>query len=456
MSHATAFLTAPLGQVLLRTAAPIILVMTLSGSQNIIDAVFLGQLVGPDAVAAVGAIFPVIAASIALQTMVGSGMASRLARMLGARDLAAAQSVFASAHGLALACAAVLILAFVLLGHPLTLALAGGDPAVAQMARSYLSIVIAASSVTFWLGVHVDALRSEGRATLMAGLSVLVTLANIALTYVLMGWLGLGVAGSALGTVAAQGLALALALAVRLRLDTPLPVRMILACPWWGGWGRILTLGAPLSLNFFGLALMGVVILSALQLTGVPGYVSIVAAYGLITRLMGFAFLPLMGLAQAMQAVVGNNLGAGLHARSDRALWLSLAAALIYCIGIETLFIVFAPRIGALFVSDPAIIDQLSRILQVVILAYALAGPVLILALYFQAAGQAGRAALLTLSKPYILQPVLIVVLALTFGEPGIWLAGPTADCLLFGLAATLWWRLRTPGTAGFGLQPGA
>lgn len=456
MPHAqpqpSSFTSAPVGQVLLRTAAPIILVMTLSGSLNLVDAAFVGWYVGPPGVAAVSASFPVFAVIIALSTMVSSGMASQLARRLGAQEIDAAQKLFSSAHGLALAMAAALALVFACVGAPLTGMLSGGDPAVSAMAWRYLAILIGAGPVIFCLSLHVDGLRSEGRAMMMAGLSVLVTLVNIGLNYLLIGMLGLGVAGSALGTAAAQALALALVLILRGRIETPLPRAALLAHPWHGGWARILTLGAPLSLNFIGLALIASLIIAAIQIAGSDTYLSTIAAYGLLTRLIGFAFLPLMGLAQAMQAVVGNNVGAGLPARSDRALLLALIAAFAYCAAVEAIFIANAPRLGALFLQDAAIISELGRILRPIMTLYALTGPILILGLYFQAIGDAGRAALLTLSKPYALQPPLILLLVLGFGEPGIWLAVPAADLLLATLALILCLRLRRPGQPGFAL----
>lgn len=452
MSHAAHFLTAPVGALVARTAAPIILVMVLQGSLNVVDAIFLGHFAGPGAVAAVSAIFPLTTVCIALATMVGSGMASQLARRLGARHTEEARAVLSSAHGLALLLGVALIAGFAVAGPALTRAAADGATDVAAMAHGYLAITIGAAPVTFWLTLQVDALRSEGRAPLMAALAVLVTLANILFNYVLIVRMDMGVAGSAWGTVAAQILALALALVVRARMDTPLPLAALFTHRWWGGWSRILALGAPLSLSFLGIALVASVIIIALQRTGGEGYVVTVAAYGLITRLMGFAYLPLMGLVQAMQAIVGNNVGAGLTTRSDRALLLTLAAALAYCATVQGAVMVFADRIGGIFVNDPAIGNALAGILRPMMMLYALSGPTLVLALYFQAVGQSGRAALLTLTKPYLLSPPLIVILATLIGERGIWFAAPLAEALLFGIALVVWTRARRPGQAGFGL----
>lgn len=449
----SAFLSAPLGPLFLRTALPIIVVMMLSGLQNVIDAIFLGQVVGAVAVAAVSAIFPVTMIAIALSSLVNSGMSSRLARRLGAGEIDAARAVFASAHGLALVVSCLLISGMLIGGEALTRATSGGDADVAVMSITYLAITLGAAPVMFLLGLHVDALRCEGRAPVMALLSVLVTLFNIALNGLFIVYLDMGVAGSAWGTVLAQALGFALLLGLRARIDTPLPLTALKAGRWWGGWGRMLALGAPLSLSFIGLALVSSITITMLQVTDSPTYKSTLAAYGIATRLVGFAFLPLMGLAQGLQAIVGNLVGARMYDRSDRALMIALGVGLAYCGALELVFQLASPALGRMFVDDALVVSELGRILRHTSALYVVTGPVLLLGLYFQSVGDAGRAGLLTLPKTLVVQPVLIVALGFALGEPGIWIAAPIGDAVLATLAVVVLLRARRPGRAGLGVR---
>mgnify|MGYP001205724172 CR=1 FL=1 len=80
--RANPYLNGPVGPLFLRTAAPIVLLMLVSGLYTIVDAIFLGLLVGPRALAAVTLVFPIFMAVAALSTLVSSGMASILARRL--------------------------------------------------------------------------------------------------------------------------------------------------------------------------------------------------------------------------------------------------------------------------------------------------------------------------------------------------------------------------------------
>ncbi len=433
-----AFTHGALGAVFARTALPIIFVMGMNGLMTVVDAIFLGLYVGPEALGAVTLMFPPYMLMVALSALVGSGMSSQIARALGGHRFDAARAVFAAAHGLALAIGAGLILLFAIAGRSATLAAAGGDAVLAGMGHTYLGILMLFSPLMFVLSVNSDALRNEGRVGLMAAMSLTVSLANIGFDWVLIAVAGLGVAGSALGTVAAQALALAIILGFRLRGRTELRPGALLTHPLARGWGPILALGAPQSLNFLGIALGSAAIIAALQMVAAEGYATTVSAYGIITRIMTFVFLPLLGLSHAMQSITGNNFGAALWRRSDDSLRLGAMVALVYCLTAELVLAGFARPVAGLFVDDPAVTGEVARIMPVMVAMFFAAGPLVMLSSYFQAIGDAGRAALLGLSRPYLFAIPLTFLLPLALGERGIWLAGPMAELMLAVLAVVV------------------
>ena len=448
------FLTAPTGRLFLAQALPMMVVMSMSGLLTVVDAAFLGHFVGADALAAISLVFPALMATIALSTLVSGGMSSLFARALGAGRRDEAAAVFARAHGLALCIALVLVAVFFIGGDAAIARLSGGQQPIAAMAWTFLAITVCASPVQFVLGLHADAWRNEGRAGLMAVMSVGVTIANIALNYALIVGLDLGVAGSALGTALAQGLGLSLLVVQRLRGNGFVPLASLRRYRWTGGWRSILVLGAPVSLSFIGIALVSATVIATLRLTTGPAYTETVAAYGIVTRIFSFTFLPLMALALAMQSIVGNNVGAGLYLRSDHVLRLALGFAFAYCAAVEAVLLWGSQVVGTAFIGDPAVVAQVATILQPMISLYLFTGPILVLALYFQAVGQPARTAALTLAKPFLLSPVLVFALGLARGAPTLWLAYPISDGIVFILAsaiAIIGLRRRTSG-AGFGL----
>lgn len=450
-SNANAYLSAPIGAIIARTALPIIFVMSMNGLLTVVDAVILGIYVGPDAVGAVTTVFPLFMLLVAVSTLVSSGMASLLARYLGAGDTGQARAVFASAHLLALAVGVLFIALFALFGETVVLTLTNGPGTMGDMAVTYMSIVAFFCPLQLVLAVNADALRCEGRAGLMALTSLFVSLANLGLNYSLIVWADMGVAGSAYGTVLAQALALGLIALFRAYGRTPLGLSA-LAQGRLRDWSRIVALGAPQSLGFVGMAIVSATIIAALQATAGQRYEIIVAAYGIITRIMTFAYLPLLGLAQAMQAIVGNNVGAGRLDRSDRTLGVTIAVALGYCVVAQAIFVAFAAPIGRLFVGDAAVVGEVARIMPVMTALYFASGPLLVIGIYFQAIGDAGRAAIMELAKPYLFTVPLVLGLASSLGEHGIWFATPVAEAMLLVLAAAVLGLAARRKNMGWGL----
>lgn len=429
-----AFLHGPLGAIYAKTALPIIFVMGMNGLLAVADALFLGHFVGADALAAVTLMFPIYMLVVALSTLVSSGMSSLLARALGAREMGQARAIFAAAHGLAVMVGLVLILVFLAVGRPAAQLAAGGNADLAGMGLVYLRISILFSPLLFVLSVNSDALRNEGRVGFMAAMSLLVSLANIAFDYLLIGVLDMGVAGSAYGTALAQALAFSIILGFRLRGRTELRPAALLHHRPHRGWGRILALGAPQSLNFVGLALGSAAIITALQWVQSANYEATVSAYGIVTRVLTFAFLPLLGLSHAMQTITGNNYGACNWHRSDASLRLAAGLAFGYALCIQVTFTLLAGPISGLFVAEEAVIAEVAAILPVLVALFFIAGPLMMIAMHFQAIGDAGRAALLGLSKPYIFGIPLTFALAAKLGEAGVWLASPAAEAALLAL----------------------
>lgn len=430
------YLEGPLGLTYAKTALPIIFVMGMNGLLAVADALFLGRYVGPDALAAVTLMFPIYMLIVALSTLVSSGMSSVLARHLGGNRLPEAQAAFAGAHGLALLTGTLLMALFFLFGRQFALLAAAGSAQLADLGLIYLRITVLFSPLLFVLAVNSDALRNEGRVGFMAAMSLLVSIANIGFNYVLIARLGLGVAGSAYGTAMAQALAFAIILAFRLRGTTHLRLSALKTHGFFRSWRQMLALGAPQSLGFIGLSLGSAATIAALQLVDVPHYDQTVSAYGIITRVLTFAFLPLLGLSHAMQTITGNNYGAALWPRSNSSLRFAISAALFYCTAVQVVVAVFPSRIGAVFVDDPTTISEVARILPIMTLLFILSGPLMMIGMHFQAIGDARHAGLLGLAKPYLFALPLIFLLAARFGEIGVWAAGPVAELCLLALTA--------------------
>lgn len=426
------FLHGGLGRLFVRTASPIMLIMLINGLYVLVDAWLLGVYVGASALSAVTLIFPMMMMLFALQTLVSNGMASILARELGAGRREDARSTFTGAHVLALGVVIVLWALYGLFGTRLVAAAAPGAPEVASNATLFMTVTIAFAPVGFFLSLNIDALRCEGRLGFMTVVTVSATLLNILFNWLLMAVLKWGVVGSAAGTMLAQLFCLAMVLLYRYRapgmltLSRPGPVRE---------WRQMLALGAPTSLGLLGISLTSAAIIFNLHLWAGTNYVATIAAYGIVTRILTFAYLPMMAINIASQTICGNNYGARMMGRSNASLKIALGSATIYCGLVQAICYAFSSHFGEVFANDPVIVAETAHILPWTTAVYLLCGMPVVLSGYFQAIGDAPKAVIFGLSRTYLFSIPLIFILPYFFGEQGIWMGAPAADIGMLVLA---------------------
>ena len=454
------FLTGSLPSVFLKTASPIILMMLVNGSFSLVDAYFLGEYVGAFALTAVTSVFPAFMILVALSSLVSMGFSSVMARLLGANKIEEARDAFAQAITLSLLVCVFLIVLFMLGGEQLVSFVNNGSESLSEMSYAYLSLMILFSPLLFILTVNSDTLRCEGKMTFMAVIPLLSVGLNIVFNYLFIAQFGLGVVGSVYGTLLAQALSL---LAVYLfrrfqnraqgsSQDNGLNISIMRFTTRRQHWGNFLALGAPSSLTYVGVALMSAAILYNLQVWSVENYETTVAAYGIVTRLNTFIFLPLIGLSMAFQTILGNNIGAKEWQRSNSAIKIAIIMALFYCLFFQLIIFVFKNQLGGLFVDDLAVIQKVSQVLPLMTLAFFLLGPLMMVGVVFQAMGDAKRAAILRLAKLYMFTLPLVFILPFSISELGIWLAGPSSEILALLLTfGVLYQRKKQEGNP-FGL----
>ncbi len=450
--EANPYLSGPVPAVFFKTVFPIALIMIVNGLYTVIDALFLGIYAGADALTAVTLTFPIFMLLVAVSTMVSAGMASIIARCFGAGDMEQAKTVFSSAHVLSLVISILLAALFSMFGHFAISAAAGGDASLTEQGWRYIAILIYCSPLMLILSIQGDELRSEGRAGTMALIGVLSTLLNIVFNYVFIAILEWGTVGSAIGTVAAQLVAISVVAWLRLSGATTIGILWPERGAAMAQWKNIILLGLPPSLGFAGIALNSSVVIVMVRIWGGEGYADTIAAYGVLTRIMTFGFMPLMALNLAAQSMAGNNYGAKAFDRSNGTLITAFSTALIYAALFEICMIVFADPVGRLFVENRLVVDEIVRIMPVALVTYVLGAPLFVLAGYYQALGIAWAAGALSLSKPYLIAVPLVVVMPYFFGEPGIWYSIPAGDVLMLAVCFAVLNKVRQTNGASFGL----
>jgi putative MATE family efflux protein len=377
-------LDGPVAPTLARLAAPNVLVMVLQAAVATLDAVFVGWL-GSSALAGISLVFPLV---MLMQTMsaggMGGGVASAVARALGAGRRAEANALGAHAVLIALVMAGGFTAGLVL-GGPAVYRLMGGRGPTLDAALAYSNVVFG-GALAYWMFNTLGAVvRGSGNMVLPARVMLVNAVVYIALSPALIvGWgpfPRLGIAGAAAASVAAFALgALALlAYLVSGRGLVTLSLRGVTfrRSVFW----EILRVGAPGSLNTV-LTNLSVVVLTGL--VGAFGPAAL-AGYGMGARLEYLQIPLVFGLGSALVTMVGANVGAGQLARAERVAWVGggLAAALTGTVGL--LAATFPTAWLGLFTADPAVQAAGIRYLVLVGPVYGFFG--LGLALYFASQG---------------------------------------------------------------------
>ena len=422
------YLTTPMGALFAKTAAPIILVSFSNGLYTVVDGWFIGRYIGPEALSAVTMVFPLFMMIIALGTLVSSGFSSVFARYYGAGEKEMGERSLTSAALLSVVICAVLILLYQLWGSDLVLKIANGSAELAEMGDIYLSLTIFYSPAFFLIVLLSDALRCQGHLAFMALMTIVANLLNGVFNYILIAELDMGVAGTAYGTALAQAAAALIVLVYLYKRKDTSRFRFSGLSNLTLNWGKFLALGAPISLTYVGVsAVTGATILQ-IQVWNADTYEVSVAAYGIITRLLTFGYMPLLGLTLAQQAIVGNNIGAHQFKRALDCLKIAVTVSFIYCALLQAIFIGIPAEIAGIFVDSVPVMAETARILPYIAALYLLFGPLILFPGFFQAVGDARRAALLGLTKIYLISLPTILGLPYLVGEMGIWYAAPLTE----------------------------
>jgi putative MATE family efflux protein len=401
-------LEGPIAATLLKLAAPNILVMTAQASVGLIETYFVGRL-GTEALAGMALVFPLL---MLMQMMsagaVGGGIASAVARALGARRQAEANALLVHAGVIAVVLGVFFAVLMLTAGRWLYAEM-GGTGGSLEAAVTYSNWVFAGALLVWLFNSLAAAIRGTGNMTVpavvtCAGVVVLIPLSPL----LIFGWgplPGLGIAGGAIALLAyyaAGTLALAAYLCSsrsQLRATTAgIGLR-------WAMFRNILGVGLAGAVSVVATNLS---IATATTLAGGFGAAAI-AGYGTGARLE-YLLVPLVfGLGAPLVAIVGACIGAGRPERALRATWIAAAMAAAVTETIGLLAALFARPWLRLFDSDPLMIESGTVYLQTVGPLYGFFGMGLLL--YFASQG-AGR----------LFWPVTANVLRLVVAAGGGWL----------------------------------
>ena len=418
--------TDPIGKLLLRQSLPAsigILVMSLN---ILIDTIFVGQWIGPNAIAAINVVLPVSFFIAALGMSIGMGGGSIISRALGSNHTAKANKTFGNQLTLTL----LFTLSFMTLGlvfMEFIIPSFGGKGALYAPAKIYYTIVLYGVPILGLAMMGNNTIRSEGKPKYAMYAMMLPSISNLFLDYLFINVFGWGMEGAAWATTLSYAVCMSYIVYFFFSGKSDLFLKIPdLALDF----SIVKEIG---SLGFVTLARQAVVSVAVLIVNNILFELSgesTVAVYAIISRMLMFALFPILGITQGFVPIAGFNFGAD---KKDRVLEV-IRTALIYATALATfvflMILLFSEAIASAFTKDEAIIIKTKEVLTWVFLSTPIIGIQLIGSAYFQAIGKAIPALLLTLTRQGFFFIPLILILPRYYGEFGIWISFPIAEVI--------------------------
>lgn len=425
------------GRLLLSFSVPAIVGMMVQALYNIVDRIFIGNGVGALGLAGITVGFPIMLVTMGFGMLVGVGGGAVLSISLGEGKRDYAQRVLNNALSLSIIISAVLMVAGLVFLDPI-LSFIGASEAVLPYARTYLRIILFGlipNSLGFGLNGFI---RAEGNPRIAMLTMLIGAVLNTILDPIFIYALDMGIAGAAWATIASQAVSAAWVLAYYLGKSSHLKLNLKDMRLDGGIVLRIAAIGsAPFVMQLASSALNAIL---NTQLKVYGGDLAI-SAMGVIYSFVMLVLMPIFGLNQGAQPIIGYNFGAKNRARVVRATELAiLAGTVMTTLGwLATRF--FPEAIMAAFAAkDQALIDLGARAMRTFFTMFPIVGFQIVASSFFQAIGKPREAMVLSLSRQVLFLIPLLLVMPRLFGLQGVFMASPIADGLSAALTGVLFW----------------
>jgi putative MATE family efflux protein len=422
----------PIGKLLIEQALPAgagILVMSIYG---VVDTIFVGQYVGGLGIAAITVVMPIILLISSVGMAIGVGGASIISRALGANDDRKACHTFSNMVVMTLISALVMILTAVFFEEEL-LSLFGGKGDILDPAREYLSTLLVSIPFLAFGMMANNVIRAEGEPRMAMMIMVVPALLNFVLDPLFIAYFGWGIQGAALATTIGYIGSGLFGIWFFFSDRSELSLRTTSLTPEWPLVKEIFSIGSVTLARQGAISLLAVVLNNALFNQGGE---SAVTVYGMITRVLMVANVPVMGLIQGFVPIAGYNYGAGYATRVREVIKRSIVSGTVIALGLFVVVMLIPDWLLRSFTPEDDLIRAAVPALRIVFLATPLLTLQLIGSAYFQAVGKAMPALLLALTKQGFCLIPLLLILPIWFDLEGVWWSFPIADCLAAILSA--------------------
>jgi putative MATE family efflux protein len=408
------------GKMIFQFAAPMLLGNVFQQLFSVVDSIVVGKFVGKEALAAVGASFPIIFVMVSMIIGIVMGTTVVISQYFGAKDFVKIKRAIDTMYIYSLIAGAITTIGGLLLSEPL-LRLLGLPEEIMPQAIQYLRIYLSGIIIFFGFNGTSAVLRGLGDSRTPLYFLIIATVANIILVLLFVAVFKLGVAGAAYATLIANGLAFALAI-IWLNKTHKL-IRIAIRGLHFDRevFQQSIRIGLPTGIQ------QTLVAMGALALMGIVNKfgTNVIAGYSVASRLDSLAMIPAMSFSQALSTFVGQNIGANKMERIRAGLIATVKMSGIVTI-VTTVFIVLCGHLMmSLFTNDKEVIHLGDQYLTTVSVFYILFTLMFIYNGVMRGAGDTLIPMFFSLLSLWIIRIPMAYFLSGKMGASGIWWAIP-------------------------------
>jgi putative MATE family efflux protein len=441
MQKGKTFTEGSIFKALIALSIPVVFSNILHSAYQLIDTYWVGRL-GAEAVAAVSLSFPVIFLMFAIGGGITIAGSILVAQHIGAGNHQKADHV----SGQTITMIFAIVIPLTIIGwfaSESLMRLMGAEASVLPMATSYLQISFLGLIFVFGFFAFQSLLRGVGDVKTPIYIVLTTVILNAILDPLFIFGYGpipaYGVTGAAIATLLTQAVATIVGLFILFSGKYGIHLKLHEMKPDGALIRDMVKLGIPASVEQ-SMRALGLTVMTFL----VASFgTTVIASYGIGSRILSFIIIPAFGLSMATATVIAQNIGAGKADRAERTAQLSAIIGFVSLTLIGILVYFFARPIAATFITgDPQALEGSILFVRIMSLSFGFLGAQLALGGAFQGSGNTFASMMLTMISIWVLQFPLAYILALhtNLAETGIWIAFPVSNVII-AVITYIWFR---------------
>ncbi len=410
------------GKIIFLFAMPMLLGQLFQQFYSIVDSAIVGKFLGKEALAAVGASFPMIFTMIALMIGIASGGMVVISQYFGAKDMVKVKKATETIYIFMFASSIVLTVLGLLFVDPI-FRLTKLPVELLPMAKTYIRIYISGIVLFFGYNGTAAILRGMGDSKTPLYFLIVSTVVNIILVFLFVLVFKWGVAGAAYATIIAQGGACITSMIYLHRTHEIINFNFRQWSFDWEIFRACFRIGLPTGLQQTFVALGMMALFSIVNTFGTD----VVAAFSAAGRIDSIAVVPAMVFAQALSSFVGQNMGAGKIDRVKKGLIATMLMSWAASLVISAVLIIFRSHIMTIFTNqnETEVIRIGGEYLTIVTSFYLVFATMFTFSGMMRGAGDTVIPMFITLFALWLIRIPLAYFLSARIGEKGIWWAVP-------------------------------